>query len=190
MCLCDTRQQGGFYMLYDDYMLEKYRTKLETIRNWLFKISLSCAILGLILSILACIYDKSILGQLGVIITFLTCFISIIGDTIICRRLKERSDQEIQEFEEKVPIEKRIPIFINWTKLEKEYTSLSETEREMFSDFTWLERPKDAYLLRDRNLDGDTITIERGDASYIIYSCMSRNYDRMIELIQKYQPRV
>lgn len=179
-------------MIYDDYMLEKYKTKMETIRNRIFKICLSSVILGLILSILACIYDKSILTQLGVFIIILTYFISVIGDKIIYKRWKERSDQEIQEFEEKVPIGKRIPISINWAKLEKEYNSLSDTETEMFSDLTWLERPKDAYLLRDRNLDGDsfTITIERGDASYVVYSCMSRNYDRMIELIQKYQPKV
>lgn len=171
-------------MLYDDYMLKKYEAKKEKIQNWIRKILVSCLVLVLAFYVLWCIYDEVILLKLALSLLCIIMLFSSPVENIAIKRLKKRSDQEIQEFEQKFPIGKRVPIFVDWIKMQEDYNSLPNEVKEMFSYLNG--KQQELYLLREKDLDGDSFTIECEDSKYLVYTCMSRDYDEMTKLTQRY----
>lgn len=170
-------------------MLRKYKRKKENICNKTIIIWKICMLVSTTFFVLACIYDKKIFIQIGMYVFFITSFLSLFFEKIIALNLKKRSQKEIQEFEEKVPIEKKVRIYINWEKLAEEYNSLSIEEKKMFQEALWMEQTGTAYLIRNKELDGDSFSIEYDGyegISYKVYSCMSKDYDKMIKLIKEY----
>lgn len=164
-------------------MLKKYETKKEKVQNCITKFLISCLVLMVALSVLLAICDEKILGQLVILISIIA-LLSPLVEYIAIKRWKKRSDQEIQEFEQKFPVGKRVPIFVDWIKMQEDYNSLPNEVKEMFSYLNG--RQEELYLLREKDLDGDSFTIECEDSKYLVYTCMSRNYDEMTKLTQRY----
>lgn len=168
----------------DDYMLKKYENKKEKVQSMLRKIFASCFVLVLAFYVLWCIYGEANLLKLTLLLMCIIILFSPLVETIAIKRLKKRSDQEIREFEQKFPIGKRVPIFVDWIKMQEDYNSLPNEVKEMFSYLNG--RQEELYLLREKDLDGDSFTIECEDSKYLVYTCMSRNYDEMTKLTQRY----
>lgn len=165
------------------YMLKKYEIKKVKMGDCISKFLLSCLGLELAFCILISIYKEEMFGKLGIVICIIALF-SLLIEKIAIKRLKKRSDQEIQEFEEKYPIGKRVSIYIDWIEMHNNYSSLSNEQKEMLSYLDG--KQQELYLLREKNLDGDSFTIECEGSRYPVYACMSRDYDKMTELTQKY----
>lgn len=167
-------------------MLKKYETKKEKVHNWTIKFLISCLVLMVALGVLSAICDEEIWVQLAILICIIALFSPLV-EYIAIKRLKKRSDQEIQEFEQKFPIGKRVPIFVDWIKMQEDYNSLPNKVKEMFSYLNG--KQQELYLLREKDLDGDSFTIECKDSKYLVYTCMSRDYDEMTKLTQYYKAK-
>lgn len=170
-------------------MLRKYERKKTEICNKTSMILKICILISITFFVIACIFDKEIFMQIGIYIFVITFVLIFVCEKIWILSLKKRSKIEIQKFEEKVPIGKRVRITINWEKLAEDYNSLSIEEKEMFQEALWMEQTETAYLIRNKELDKYSFSIEYDGfkgLSYKVHSCMSTDYDKMLELTTKY----
>lgn len=171
----------------NDYILEKYKTKMEKLSIWISIIWILCTLIATILTVLACMHDEKILTQLGALILIMGFFISLLVEIITIKNLEKRNNQEIEDFESKFPIGKRVPILLNWSKLDKEYDSLSDEAKRICFNSIFAERPKEIYLTRYKEIQGNIITSEYKEGqNYVVYNRMMIDYNQMIEIIKSF----